>query len=76
MVQYIKCANKDILGVKTVKRKILLMTAAFLMLCCGASAEADVLGEVTGGWSSYMGAYTYFHNVQFTSDSVGKQTEH
>ena len=58
------------------KRKILLITAAFLILFCGASADADVLGEVTGGWSSYMGAYTYFHNVQFTSDSVGKQTEY
>ncbi len=42
----------------------------------GTSAYADVLGSESGGWTSYMGADTYFHNVQFTSDSVGKQNEY
>ena len=41
-----------------------------------AEANADVLGTQSGGWSTYMGADTYFHNVQFTSDSVGKQSEY
>lgn len=42
----------------------------------GITASADVLGEQNGGWSTYMGAFTYFHNVQFNSDSVGKQNEY
>lgn len=57
------------------KRKILLITAilsAFTQL----SAYADVLGDKSGGWSTYMGADTYFYNVEFYSDSVGKQNEY
>lgn len=47
-----------------------------LLLLTGITASADVLGEQNGGWSTYMGAFTYFHNVQFNSDSVGKQNEY
>lgn len=62
-------------GVMILKRKILTLTAAAL-ICTQTAAFADVLGDETGGWSTYMGAGTYFHNVQFTSPSVGKQTEY
>ncbi len=59
------------------KRKIMslifVLTASLLF---ALSAHADVLGTQSGGWSSYMGADTYFHNVQFTSDSVGLQNEY
>lgn len=41
-----------------------------------AKAMASVLGNENGGWSTYMGAFTYFHNVQFESESVGKQNEY
>ncbi len=46
------------------------------ILITNITASAEVLGTVTGGWSTYMGADTYFHNVQFTSDSVGLQNEY
>ena len=54
-------------------RKKILFFAMMLLLLTGITASADVLGEQNGGWSTYMGAFTYFHNVQFNSDSVGKQ---
>lgn len=53
-----------------------IMSLAFAMIFVGISANAEVLGEPSGGWSTYMGAATYFHNSQFTSDSVGKQNEY
>lgn len=53
-----------------------IMSLAFAMVFMGISANAEVLGEPSGGWSTYMGAATYFHNSQFTSDSVGKQNEY
>ncbi len=59
------------------KRKILfcsMLTALFFLW--GIAVNAEVLGTQTGGWSTYMGAYTYFHNVQFTSESVGNQNEY
>lgn len=59
------------------RKKFLLYTMlAAAVFTWGAAAKAEVLGTQTGGWSTYMGAYTYFHNVQFTSDSVGKQNEY
>lgn len=57
------------------RKKIFGFVTAFCMLTATA-ANADVLGTQSGGWSTYMGADTYFHNVQFTSDSVGKQSEY
>ncbi|MBQ2670179.1 MAG: S-layer homology domain-containing protein [Clostridia bacterium] len=57
------------------KIKLLILTAA-LLITAQTAAFADVLGDQTGGWSTYMGADTYFHNVQFTSPSVGKQNEY
>lgn len=57
-------------------RKKILFFAMTLLLLTGITASADVLGEQSGGWSTYMGAFTYFHNVQFNSDSVGKQNEY
>lgn len=57
------------------RKKIFGFITAFCMLS-GTAASADVLGTQNGGWSTYMGADTYFHNVQFTSDSVGKQSEY
>lgn len=57
-------------------RKKILFFAMTLLLLTGITASADVLGEQNGGWSTYMGAFTYFHNVQFNSDSVGKQNEY
>ncbi len=57
-----------------VRKKFL---SAVVSICFfGTAASADVLGTQSGGWSTYMGADTYFHNVQFTSDSVGKQSEY
>ncbi|MBQ8300686.1 MAG: hypothetical protein IJX57_01795, partial [Clostridia bacterium] len=53
-----------------------ILSLAFAMLFIGTSANAEVLGTPSGGWSTYMGAATYFHNSQFTSDSVGKQNEY
>ena len=51
--------------------------AMTLLLLTGITASADVFGvSKNGGWSTYMGAFTYFHNVQFNSDSVGKQNEY
>lgn len=57
------------------KKKILIL---FLVLTymLPAKAMASVLGNENGGWSTYMGAFTYFHNVQFESESVGKQNEY
>lgn len=57
-------------------RKKIFAFGMIMMFCFGASVSAEVLGNETGGWSTYMGANTYFHNVQFTSDSVGKQNEY
>lgn len=57
-------------------RKKILIFAAVLTMFIGTSAYAAILGDESGGWSTYMGADTYFHNVQFTSDSVGKQNEY
>ncbi len=57
------------------RKKIFGFITAFCILS-GTAASADVLGTQNGGWSTYMGADTYFHNVQFTSDSVGKQSEY
>lgn len=57
------------------RKKIFGFVTAFCLLTA-TSANADVLGTQSGGWSTYMGADTYFHNVQFTSDSVGKQSEY
>ena len=57
-------------------RKKILFFAMTLLLLTRITASADVLGEQNGGWSTYMGAFTYFHNVQFNSDSVGKQNEY
>ena len=57
-------------------RKKILFFAMTLLLLTGITASADLLGEENGGWSTYMGAFTYFHNVQFNSDSVGKQNEY
>ena len=54
-------------------RKKILFFAMTLLLLTGITASADVLGEQNGGWSTYMGAFTYFHNVQFNSDSVGSK---
>lgn len=59
------------------QRKILFLLT-ILMLTAASAASAEVLGTQTGGWSTDMGAYTYFHNVVFQSDSssVGQQTEY
>ena len=57
-------------------RKKIFMLVMLITLCIGMTVYADVLGEQSGGWSTYMGANTYFHNVQYTSDSVGKQNEY
>lgn len=57
------------------KRKILI-AAAVVAACTQISVYADVLGTESGGWSTYMGADTYFHNVQFNSSSVGLQNEY
>ena len=43
-------------------RKKILFFAMTLLLLTGITASADVLGEQNGGWSTYMGAFTYFHN--------------
>lgn len=56
-----------------VRKSISILTA--LAMCFGICANAEVTGTLTGGWSTYMGASTYFHNKQFQSDNVGKQTE-
>jgi hypothetical protein len=48
----------------------------FLMMSIATAAHAETLGTQTGGWDTDMGAYTYFHNVVFTSPSVGQQTEY
>lgn len=63
------------LGGKQLRKKILTVTAAVLSFF-QISAYADVLGTESGGWSTYMGADTYFHNVEFTSPGVGKQNEY
>ena len=55
-------------------RKKILFFAMTLLLLTGITASADVLGEQNGGWSTYMGAFTYFHNVQFNSDINLKQS--
>ncbi len=52
---------------------MIIMTAAMLT---ASAAHAQILGDESGGWSTYMGASTYFHNSQFTSDSVGNQNEY
>ncbi len=57
-------------------RKKIFVLVMLITLCIGMTVYADVLGEQSGGWSTYMGANTYFHNVQYTSDSVGKQNEY
>lgn len=56
------------------QRFLNFIIAASMIL--GTTARADILGDQTGGWSTYMGADTYFYNVQFTSDSVGNQNEY
>ncbi len=56
------------------RKKILSLILS--CLCFGAAANAEVLGEVTGGWSTDMGADTYFHAVQYTSPGIGKQSEY
>lgn len=58
-------------------KRVSLFLAAFILLI-GTTAYADVMGTQTGGWDTDMGAYTYFHNVVFQSDSqsVGQQTEY
>ncbi len=55
------------------KKIISSIMALALFMSTGVSAE--VLGTIDGGWTTYMGALTYFHNIQFYSESVGKQTE-
>lgn len=57
------------------KNKLFAVIFAAILIT-NITASAEVLGTVTGGWSTYMGADTYFHNVQFTSDSVGLQNEY
>lgn len=55
------------------RRIISILTA--VIMCFGICAGAEVTGTPDGGWTTYMGASTYFHNNQFNSDSVGRQTE-
>ncbi len=57
-------------------RKKMLIFAAVISMMIGTTSYAAVLGEESGGWSTYMGASTYFHNAQFNSGSVGKQNEY
>lgn len=58
-------------------KKLLFLLTAMTALCA-STANADVLGTQSGGWATDMGAYTYFHNTVFQSDSssVGRQTEY
>lgn len=60
-----------------VKNKFIFLLTS-IMLITSVQANASVLGTQTGGWSSDMGAYTYFNNVVFQSDSaaVGQQSEY
>lgn len=57
------------------KRSIFISTF-IITLSLSAGASADVLGNINGGWSTDMGAHTYFYNTQFTSSNTGKQNEY
>lgn len=57
-------------------RKKFYILLTLIILCAAPSVYADVLGSASGGWSTYMGAFTYFHNSRFTSESVGAQNEY
>lgn len=57
------------------KKKIIAALSVLLSLT-QISAYADVLGTQSGGWSTYMGADTYFYNKEFYSNSAGKQNEY
>lgn len=52
------------------------ITAAVLALCVSTPVYADVLGTVTGQYTTELGAGTQLYNVTYQSDSVGKQTEY
>ena len=57
-------------------RKKIWIFFAIISMMIGTTSYAAVLGDESGGWSTYMGASTYFHNAQFNSNSVGKQNEY
>lgn len=57
-------------------RKKIWIFLAIISMMIGTTSYAAVLGDESGGWSTYMGASTYFHNAQFNSNSVGKQNEY
>ena len=50
-----------------------VLSAAMLI---SSTAHAEVLGDVIGGFTNDMGAYSVFHKVEFDGGSVGKQTEY
>ena len=50
--------------------------AVSLCFCITIPAYADVLGTVTGQYTTDLGAGTQLHNVTYQSESVGKQTEY
>lgn len=57
------------------KSKLLILTLA-AMTAVTWNVHADVLGNVSGGFSNDMGAYSVFHKTEFDGGSGGRQTEY
>ena len=64
-----------IIGGKELKKKIIFLVSV-VIAAAQLTAGAEALGTPSGGWTTYMGADTYFYNTEFYSDSVGAQNEY
>ncbi|HIT85286.1 MAG TPA: S-layer homology domain-containing protein [Candidatus Ornithomonoglobus intestinigallinarum] len=59
---------------KSIKAILITVPAAAAFFI--SSAYAGVLGDVSGGWTNDMGAYSVFHKTEFDGGSGGHQTEY
>ena len=57
-------------------KKNIIALVSVIITAAQLTAGAEVLGTPNGGWTTYMGADTYFYNTEFYSDSVGAQNEY
>lgn len=57
-------------------KKLTIIAALLVAMSQTITASADVLGNVVGGWSNDMGAYSVFHKTEFDGGSDGRQTEY
>ncbi len=63
-------------GMGKIKRMTAGALACAVSFCTFmTSVNAEVLGSVSSQWATDMGGGAVYHHIEYTSDSVGKQTE-